>query len=359
MASIPVELLTKDDPKPPTTSSFFCTRLNETTFLIIEDDSYGEQPHIYIKLFPTFLLITDTGCSSAREPQKHRLISLRKYLEIWQIESNGNSPLNPNGAKPYAIICSHCHYDHILGIEQFLSSEKGDVRGTAVIASSHFKSFILDDLPTTSLCRDLNIATPEYSITHWADHLSYLPSPYPPPKPAEATQVLNADLDVQFLHIPGHTPDSLAWYDVSERWIYVGDTFYEFKRSDGIEVPGFPQMEAPIIFPLQGNWKEYMTSLETLFAFIKGRNSETSSAEKRVKVGCGHLTAGADAEDMVVEVQKLFQGIIGGDIAVEKVVLKRGVEFYYWGPGKGRFAVLAPRKVFEEARKGGGLDGMK
>jgi glyoxylase-like metal-dependent hydrolase (beta-lactamase superfamily II) len=93
-------------------------RLNTSTFLIIEDDGLDEQLHIYVKIYYDLILLCDTGCNM---PRRHTAISsLRMYLEEMPVPSNGNYPLNPwndylSMAKPYMIICTHCHYDHILG----------------------------------------------------------------------------------------------------------------------------------------------------------------------------------------------------------------------------------------------------
>lgn len=50
-------------------TSFTAERVNSTTFLIIEDDSYGERPRIYALLHPglNVLVLSDTGCDSPRE----------------------------------------------------------------------------------------------------------------------------------------------------------------------------------------------------------------------------------------------------------------------------------------------------
>jgi hypothetical protein len=44
-------------------TSFIIRRVNGSTFLIIEDDGYGEQPYIYVKVYPKYLLVTDTGAN--------------------------------------------------------------------------------------------------------------------------------------------------------------------------------------------------------------------------------------------------------------------------------------------------------
>ena len=47
----------------PKSTSFTADRVNETTFVIVEDDSWHEKPHIYALLHPTLpvLILSDTG----------------------------------------------------------------------------------------------------------------------------------------------------------------------------------------------------------------------------------------------------------------------------------------------------------
>jgi hypothetical protein len=54
-------------------SSFAAKKLNASTFLITEDDAYGEHPLIYVKVHPTVpvIVIGDTGCDRASKPKKH------------------------------------------------------------------------------------------------------------------------------------------------------------------------------------------------------------------------------------------------------------------------------------------------
>ncbi|KAL5314801.1 hypothetical protein ACEPPN_017448 [Leptodophora sp. 'Broadleaf-Isolate-01'] len=335
-------------PSNQPSTSFISIRVNNSTFLVVEDDAYGEEPYIYVKLYPDHVLITDTGCNSPR--QKHRsLTSLRQYLETHPLSIYGGKCLNPGGQKKYVILCSHCHYDHILGIPQFLETEP------TIIASDFEKSFILQELPKHSLCKYVNVSTPQYEISQWAGHMEYL-------------SLGGHAFRIQFLHIPGHTPDSLAWYDIDEHHLYVGDTFYERKRAvpipglpdDAGQVPGLPATQAAIIFPEEGgNWIQYMSSLEILYSFVLFRNAELQRQHgsshgpiPRVKVGCGHLTYDADAEDMIHEVRSLFEKIIAGKIPVTSSGEKRGVIHDFWLESEdSKFSVMAPRHVAEEARK--------
>ena len=330
------------------TTSFVSRRVNSSTWVIVEDDSYGEQPYIYVKIYPNHLLITDTGCNSPRS-KKPTLTSLREYLEKYPLSLNEHRSLNPNGRKQYIIVCSHCHYDHILGIPHFLSAKP------IIVASNFDKSFILKDLPTHSLCKFIDVQTPQYDIGHWASNLEYL-------------SLAGYPFRVQFLHIPGHTPCSLAWYDIDEHYLYVGDTFYERKRNPPIpevpdeagQVPGLPATQAAIIFPEEGgNWIQYMASLDLLLSFVVFKNGElrrqhglSHDSMPRVKVGCGHLTYDADAECMIVEVRALFERIIAGKVPVTKSGEKRGVITDFWLETEGsKFSVMAPRHLANEARK--------
>ncbi|RDW87541.1 hypothetical protein BP5796_03235 [Coleophoma crateriformis] len=344
----------REDSASCQTTSFISRRLNATTFLILEDDAYGEQPHIYVKVYPTHLLINDTGCNTPRK--KHLAVtSLRGFLEECPIPSNDNQVLNPGGQKGYIIICSHCHYDHILGIPPFQDTNP------YIIASETGKSWILEDLPSHSLCKAINVPTPQYNIALWAKHLSYPPSNSPNGLP---------NLRIQFLNIPGHTPCSLAWYDIDENHLYVGDTFYERRRSipipelpDAGPVPGLPATNAAILFnELGANWIAYMKSLELLQDATQFWNAQLqrqhdraggrAGEAKRVGVACGHLTADADAAIMIAEVLRLFWKIIDGALAPVQSAVKGGVVYDFWLEGDAaRYSVMAPRHLALEARE--------
>ena len=309
------------------TTCFNTTRLNATTFVIREEDFYNDQPLIYVKVFsePPLLLLSDTGSGGHGLSPSIQLTSLRTYLETFPVSSNSDKPLNPSGTLPYLIICTHCHNDHILGIPDF-TTPKCD---TTILASSYDPSFITDDLPTHSGCLDLNIPTPTYEVSYWARHLE--------------TIIYNSvSLNIQILHTPGHTPDELAWYDSTERHLYVGDTFYELRS---------PFVSTPIIFPLEGDWVGYMHSLRILYAFIEEQNNKHASAP-RLKIGCAHITFSVDAADIVAEVQALFVRIIRGKVPVISSTEERGEACDLWMESpEAKYSVQAPRRLVELARK--------
>jgi glyoxylase-like metal-dependent hydrolase (beta-lactamase superfamily II) len=309
------------------TTCFNTTRVNATTFVIREEDIHNDNPLIYVKIFsePPLCLLSDTGNGGYGLSPSIKLSSLRRYLETFPVSSNMDRPLNPSGILPYLIICTHCHNDHILGIPDFTTP----MCDTKILASSYDPSFVTNDLPTHSGCLDLNIPTPTYEVSYWARHL-------------ETITHNSISLNIQILHTPGHTPDELAWYDSTERHLYVGDTFYELRS---------PVVSTPIIFPQEGDWVEYMNSLHVLSAFIKEQNSKHAFAP-RLKIGCGHITFSTDAADIVAEVQALFVSIIKGTVPVINSTEERGEICDLWMESpEAKFSVQAPRRLAEVARK--------
>ncbi|KAF2103850.1 hypothetical protein NA57DRAFT_70058 [Rhizodiscina lignyota] len=357
---------------PPTTS-FTTSRINGSTFLIVETDDYGEWPFIYAKQHPTepILILSDTGCNAPRD-KSVKLSNLREYLETYPIFENGGRPLNPivksNDGKgscerEYVVICSHCHYDHIGCIEAFSTTTAQNTTKSFIVASSHDPDFILKDLPTHSLCRfkDPPIETPKYSITHWAhDYGKLYADPeqgiYVRGKLPKIQDVSHLkSLGITFLHTPGHTPDSLAWWDEDERWLYVGDSFYERQKED-----------MPIIFPAEGNLLHFFHSMQHLLIFVRSENAaeERRTAERereskhdfevlsrRIKVGCAHQTAGEDAEEMIMATLRLIMAIVAGKVPVISSKMQRGEPVDLWRESKkARFSVLGPRRLIEDVR---------
>ena len=199
------------------------------------------------------------------------------------------------------------------GIEQFTT-----LPTTKILASPLDPTFITTDLPTTSLCRFVGMPTPSYKVTRWSpnnDQLTHKTHP----------------LDLQILHTPGHTPDSLAVWDSHERWLFVGDTLYE---------------RAPIVFPKEGDIIQYMGTLEKLLSFLVEENKDS---ERKAKLACGHETDAADGEEIVGAVIARFWEILDGNAILEDSFTERGEIYDCWGFA--RFPVLAPRRLVEDARR--------
>lgn len=134
------------------------------------------------------------------------------------------------------MICTHCHYDHIGGISQFLPGGT-----TEIIASSSGRDFIESDLETHGEFRHIGAPVPWYKVTYYADSFERLKWPIWHEDDGEPEPYQN-DLGLSIMHTPGHTPDELAWYDHEEMHLSCGDSFYE-EGEDGM----------PIIFPSAGS----------------------------------------------------------------------------------------------------------
>lgn len=360
---------------------FTVSRVNSTTWAICENDSYGEHPIIYCLIHPTLplIIISDTGCDSPNKSKKNgkcftipyldqlltplltaKYVHLLDFLRHYPIPENSHQPLDAHpGERSYIIICTHCHFDHINGIEQFAT-----LPSTELIAPAAGRSFIESDLPTHSLCRFLGIPTPSYKITHWATHkerLLYSPSTKSLVKrqatacqaPANQAPADAQDIGITILSTPGHTPDELAWYDHSQHHLYVGDSFYLLGHPDSGNT-----YTGPIIFPKEGNWTTYMRSLYALYDFVDLENwrLRQEGSEQRVLVGCGHTNTAEEAEGLILEVIGFFKRIIAGQVSIVERGWDRGERIATWGPEKGgKLAVRAPVRLWEEARKAMGM----
>ena len=316
----------------PSTAYFDFSPVNSTTFLIHEKDKFEEHPFIYVKVYENIpvVVLSDTGCGSGTN-QQSKSRNLKEFLENQPVPANHGEPLNPRDStgkatKKYFIICTHCHYDHILGIEQFHDES------AEIIASKAGQPFIETDLPEHSLCKSLNISTPRYQVTQWVgDHgtLSYDGN----------------DLGIEVIHTPGHTPDELAWYDKEERHLYVGDTFYERVAKD-------KSYEQAILFPNEGNIVDYIKSLDKLLKFIDAKNTDDDAHKGPIRIGCGHVTASVEAKNILLAVKKLFVNILEDKVPVVKREEKRGEQFLTWQEaGEPRFSVAAPEKIMIDARQ--------
>ncbi|KAJ4211593.1 hypothetical protein NW759_012504 [Fusarium solani] len=306
------------------TTCFSASRLNDTTFVICEDDKWSENPLIYAKLFPNSLVLIDTGCGGAAKDPTVELRSLRAFIETYPVAENEDKPLNKSGTRKYVVICTHCHYDHIGGIEEFTDSE------SAIWASSFDKDFIQgpDRLPETSLCRFVGMETPNYQVTGWAN---------------DGQSLVNSqgeDLGLIFYHTPGHTPDQLAIWDHQERFLFVGDSIYEW---------------AAILFPREGNVTTYSKTIGKMKKLVQGWNQERGTTDSealalRVRMACGHNTRNEDALELLEEVDRVLLAAVEQRIQPIDKGINREEQSELYEDGNGRISFFGSAAGFTALR---------
>jgi glyoxylase-like metal-dependent hydrolase (beta-lactamase superfamily II) len=303
----------KSPPNPPT--CFTAQRLNQTTFLIVEDDKYHEQPFIYVKIQPKAIIVIDIGCGGASKNPDAQLKSLRGFIETYPVESNDDSPLNPDGTKAYVVILTHCHFDHIGAIEQF-----NDLPHSTIWASGYDIPFVSDPdlLPTHSLCKFVGMDTPHFKVTHWAN---------------DGENVTDSGLVIY--QTPGHTPDELAVWDGDERVLFAGDSAYEW---------------APIIFPVEGDIEAYRESLKKMLLFVRGNNRKDGEERdcKRVSIACGHITKDADAEELLDEILEFLCMVERGEVESKAWRQFRGEEEVIYERDDSKLSFGGPKSKFDK-----------
>ncbi|KAH7884512.1 beta-lactamase-like protein [Phlebopus sp. FC_14] len=313
---IDVSLARKVDPSGANLPAFIARRLTASTFLITEwDDIFNEHPFIYAKIVPIAqtIMILDTGCGGATYNSDIGLKSLREFIETVDVEDNGGKPLNPQGKMRYVVVQSHCHYDHILGAEEFAID-------SPILGSAHDPSFASpENLPVHSQCNVLGIRTPSYKL-HLVPHLHPITS-----------NTGNVPLGVTVMHTPGHTPDELALWDAGESMLYVGDTLYE---------------DDPILFPDEGSIPTWFATLDKLLEFVQVQPNATE-----VKINCGHATAMKPALEVLEAAKQFMKDVVSGKEPLKRRFERRGTWAVEYKQASGKYSLICPEKLVLEARR--------
>jgi glyoxylase-like metal-dependent hydrolase (beta-lactamase superfamily II) len=270
----------------PSSSCLFSIRkLNQSTYLIRECDNYGEYPHIYAKFCygtsksgerSAVIVLSDTGCATTTSYPSG------KEPEAWDIGTFLEYTINPGNQIPYLVITTHCHYDHISGISKlpltvdlFVTLDTSVFAlPTTVLSSSYDKSFLTPykNLNEHSLAPTIGLCAPHYKVGIWGDDLQSVLYTHP------LTEVL-IQTDLTIIHTPGHTPDSLSWYDRVERLINVGDSIYDRTSHETENPPWGKEAPMPIMFDLASNLLDWWNSVKKVIAFVQERNEESEDAE--------------------------------------------------------------------------------
>jgi glyoxylase-like metal-dependent hydrolase (beta-lactamase superfamily II) len=307
------------------------------TWLIREHDEYGEYPHIYAKMCSSplpegvdgqkthqVLILSDTGCGTE---VVNPTFGQRKEPSVWNLGTFLEYTINAGRRIPYLVMTTHCHYDHIMGIGKLPSTSTDltrhgtsdhDERGssslnirarrhsrsknpgplpTTVLTSSHSKAFVTpySHLQKNSLCGSNGLEAPEYDVGMWAEDMEQVVFQYPSSTfshndsgSATRNVSLNKSRSIATplttLHTPGHTPDSLSWYDADLRLLCVGDSFYVKETKSTRSAPWGPEPAMPTIFDVASDLADWWESLDKILRFVRGRN-EASAAARREETG--------------------------------------------------------------------------
>lgn len=305
------------------------------TWLIREHDQYGEYPHIYAKLCETVvepcsmsshgdttstykvIVLSDSGCGtdkinherrsssssvlgyeycSGSKENKNEAVSLsqssssRSEPSRWNIHTFLLYTLNPGGRIPYIVITSHCHYDHISGIGKLpptistsykaQKSHSLDGLHTTVLTSSLHKSFVTPyaNLQKHSLSESVGIQAPKYAIT-WAEDLTEATWRLRTTPTDSDSEPVTIGTRITLIQTPGHTPDSLSWYDEDLALLFVGDSFYVKESTETRSAPWGAEPPMPTMFDLEGNLTDMWASIEKLLRFVRVKNEELNSGK--------------------------------------------------------------------------------
>jgi glyoxylase-like metal-dependent hydrolase (beta-lactamase superfamily II) len=311
---------------------YYSETINPSTYRVINHDSYAEYPFIYVKLYPEIplALVVDTGVGAQNNAEGTEPQQLKDFIET-SILPQHPVPCRKDSQYQYLVFCTHCHFDHIGGIQAFSDA------GAEIVASSFNRSFLApENLDADSLCSAFGTVLPEYQIDRFVAD-------------GQRLKHHGKDLGLVVLQTPGHTPDSLALFDEHEQWIFIGDTLYQRVQT----MPWGEVTDLPIILVAQSHWGDYVNSLHKLLNF-----THQQTVEKAIKLSSGHTTSGEPAVPFVQDAITLIERITKREvpIAAERPgdqVAPGGTlgdeNFVLWqDEGEPLFGLLAPKWFIEE-----------
>ena len=317
-----------------TTALYHADPINPSTYRIINHDSYVEYPFIYAKLYPSLPLavVIDTGVGADNNAEGTQAQELKDFLEAKILPAHP-VPCEEGREWEFLVFCTHCHFDHIGGIEAFAAG------GAEVVASGFNRSFVAPgERDASSLCSAFGIELPEYDIDRFVAD-------------GQRLRHKGRDLGLVVLQTPGHTPDSLALYDERESWIFVGDTLYQRV----VEMPWGEVQELPIILVAQSHWGDFVASLHKLRDFVASTQKKTG---KVLRLSSGHSTSGRKAKKFISDAIAYIDRIVERDVPViaelpgDEVApggsLGNETWVFWQDDGDPEFSLLAPARFMKE-----------
>lgn len=120
--------------------------------------------------------------------------------------------------KPVTVINTHSHYDHVGGNHQFEQVAALDSDYGRANAGGYANAVVRGEVSAENLCRptpegvteDEHVIHP-YAVSEWVQN---------------GHRFDIGDRVLEVLHIPGHSPDSIALYEPASGFLWSGDTHY-------------------------------------------------------------------------------------------------------------------------------------
>lgn len=171
---------------------------------------------------------------------REKYVALWLRCNIWHIRGKTHDLLIDSGMglrplkqviacsveKPVTVISTHCHFDHIGGAHEF------DCRLGHQLEQEVHRQPSRENSAIGSFVRAETFLALPYAGFHYSDYEL---------KPAPLTGYLDegdvVDLGnrvYQVLHLPGHSPGSIALYESRTRTLFSGDTIYDGELYDSV-----------------------------------------------------------------------------------------------------------------------------
>lgn len=276
------------------------------------------------------IVLSDAGCGTSVKNTEYTNTGDVHDCKYWNLQTVLQCTINPGGKLPCLVMTSHCHFDHILGIGVLPPTDSdprhGDVSErqgppTTVLSSAFDKDYIhpWEHLCCHSLVKAFDAVCPYYSIGIWAednDHVVYSPDGTHRPIPT----------GIIVMQTPGHTPDSLAWYDADSHFLSVGDSFYEVSSHDTLHNKWGAEPRGPIMFEEKSDLAAWWKSLDKVLQFTRRKNAELADQHAgpgptpRVCISASHVTTcSPDAEPFLLSIKAFMSRVLRAEVPEEKI----------------------------------------
>ncbi|KAJ5979725.1 hypothetical protein N7481_007023 [Penicillium waksmanii] len=314
------------------------------------------------------IVLSDAGCATSIKNPDYGVSGDPETPMHWNIYTTLRQTINPGGRLPYLVITTHCHFDHILGLgllpptdsdPQHRNVDQRKGPQTTVLSSAHSTNHLS---PWKRICchslaeKFGAIECPYYSIGMWAsDYQDVVYSP---------STTVKIPTGITIIHTPGHTPDSLTWYDKDSHLICVGDSFYEASSTDTKKCEVEKTIRAPILFEERSHLMTWWRSLNKVLEFVQQENTRLAGqhtelgAPPRVAISGSHVTTTSpDAVQFLLSIQTFMIRILRGEVLTTPLHPGRlpfkEVMVYDDGPEAAlsqdfEWIVWAPKRIIEE-----------